>query len=65
MEKKWILISKFMCQLFSSKLGGNDCGIFAIAFALHSLLGEALETVEFAKPNDEGSYLQVFKEERV
>ena len=47
------------------QIGGNDCGIFAIAFALHSLLGEALETVEFAKPNDEGSYLQVFKEERV
>ena len=27
--------------------GGNDCGIFAITFALHSLLGETLETVQF------------------
>ena len=35
-----------MCQLFSSKLE-EMTGIFAITFALHSLLGEALQTVKY------------------
>ena len=27
--------------------GVNDCGVFAIAFALHKLLGDNLENIEF------------------
>ena len=27
--------------------GDNDCGVFAITFAVHVLLGDKLETVEF------------------
>ena len=45
--------------------GGNDCGIFAIAFALHSLLGETLETVEFDQSKMRGHLLECLKKKEL
>ena len=45
--------------------GGNDCGIFANAFALHSLLGETLETVEFDQSKMRGHLLECLKKEEL
>ena len=44
--------------------GENDCGVFAIAFALHVLLGDKLETVEFDQSQMKQHLLKCLKDRK-
>jgi len=46
------------------QIGKDDCGAFAIAFAVHLLLGEKLEEVEFDQSQMRQHLLICFKERR-
>ena len=38
---------KVYVPAIQQQIGDNDCGVFAVAFALHALLGDKIETIEF------------------
>ena len=45
--------------------GRDDCGIFAIAFALHSLLGDQLLEIEFDQGRMRGHLLECFQKKEL
>ena len=47
------------------QLGGNDCGLFAIAFAVHAALGESVEKLEFDQAQMRDHLIKCFTKKKM